>query len=340
MKKKILIVEDSILMQRVIGDIIALSSDFEVCGFARDVVEGWAKFNKLKPDLVTLDFELPGENGLVLLSKIMNSKPIPVLMISAHTKDGAELTIRALETGAVDFFTKPSGQISIDLYNYKDNLINKLKIASQSKLPETIRKKIHKKSVRFRDFYIGIAASTGGVRALNYIIPSLPAKCGLRILVVQHMPRYFTASLALHLNECSSMVVKEAKNNDLILDGEVLIAPGGYHTEVDVSGKKIILDDGPARHGVKPSADVLFESMAAAYKNRTIGIVLTGMGRDATLGIKQIKQQNGITIAQDPNDAVIGGMPQSAINSGMIDYIFPLRLLPDKILNILADKQL
>jgi len=338
MKKKVLIVEDSILMQRVIGDIIKLALEFEVCGYARDIIEGWAKFNKLRPDLVTLDFELPGENGLALLKKIMNSRPVPVLMVSAHTKDGAELTIRALEMGAVDFFTKPSGQISIDLYDYRDVLINKLRIASLARLPRIIQQKRHRKLAQLGDLYVGIAASTGGVRALNYVIPSLPAKCGLRILVVQHMPCYFTASLALHLNERSSMVVKEAKNNDLILDGEVLIAPGGNHTKVDRTGKKVILDDSPARHGVKPSADVLFESMAETYKDRTIGIVLTGMGHDAALGLKKIKQYNGTTIAQDPKDAVIGGMPQSAINTGMVDYILPLNLIPDKILDIITRK--
>lgn len=338
MKKKVLVVEDSILMQRVIDDIIASSGDFEVCGFARDVVEGWAKFNKLKPDLVTLDYELPGENGLVLLNKIMNSRPTPILMLSAHTKDGAELTIRSLEMGAVDFFTKPSGQISIDLYSYKKDLISKLKIACQAKLPEIIKKKVPKKTEKFRDLFIGIAASTGGVRALNYIIPSLPVKCGLRILVAQHMPKYFTASFAIRLNERSSMVVKEAKDGDSILEGEVLIAPGGYHTSVDDSGKKVILIDEPARHGVKPSADILFESMAIAFGNKTIGIVLTGMGRDGASGSKKIKQQNGIIVAQDPNDAVIGGMPQSAINTGVVDYILPLHLIPDKIFDFISKK--
>lgn len=335
MKKRVLVVEDSILMQRVIGDIVSLSLHFEVCGYARDVVEGWAKFNKLRPDLITLDFELPGENGLVLLSKIMNSRPIPVLMVSAHTKDGAELTIRALEMGAVDFFTKPSGQISIDLYEYKDDLINKLEIASQATVSLIKKEQIRKKPARSLDFYVGIAASTGGVRALNYIIPSLPSKCGMRILVVQHMPRYFTASLAFHLNERSSMVVKEAKNDELILDGEVLVAPGGYHTEVHISGKKVILNDGPARHGVKPSADVLFESMAEAYKERAIGIVLTGMGHDAALGMKKIKQLDGATIVQDPKDALIGGMPQSAIDTGMVDHVLPLHLIPEKLLEIM-----
>ena len=338
MKKKVLIVEDSILMQRVIGDIISSSGDFEVCGYARDIVEGWAKFNKRQPDLVTLDYELPGENGLVLLSKIMNSKPTPVLMLSAHTKDGAELTIRSLEMGAVDFFTKPSGTISIDLYNYKMDLIDKLQTVSQARLPEVLKGKVRKKISIFRELYVGIAASTGGVRALNYIIPSFPAKCGLRIIVVQHMPRYFTASLALHMNERASMVVREAEDGDPISDGEVLVAPGGHHIKVDDAGTKVVLSDEPARHGVKPSADILFESMATVYKDATVGIVLTGMGRDGAAGIKVIKRHGGVVIAQDPDDAIIGGMPQSAINTGVVDYVLPLNLIPDKIFEYVAKK--
>jgi len=338
-KKKVLIVEDSILMQRVISDIINGSDDFTVCGCARDVVEGWAKFNKLKPDLVTLDFELPHENGLVLLKKIMEENPIPVLMVSAHTKEGAELTIRALDMGAIDFFTKPSGPISIDLYNYRNELVLKLKAVAQSHVSAQHRPHTTKTSKsHFKELYVGIAASTGGVRALNYIIPSLPAKCGLRIIVVQHMPKFFTASLALHLNERSSMVVKEAHADDPILEGEVLIAQGGYHTKLDATGERIVLTDDPPIHGVKPSADVLFTSMAKVYGDRTIGIVLTGMGHDGTHGIMEIKKQGGTIMVQDPNDAIIGGMPQSAINTQIVDYIVPLKEIPDRLFEFVKTK--
>jgi len=334
MKKKVLIVEDSILMQQLIGDIISASVNFEVCGCARDVVEGWAKFNKLKPDIVTLDYELPGENGLVLLGKIMDSNPIPVLVISAYTQEGADVTVRSLEMGAVDFFTKPSGTISIDLHHYKDDLIHKLKLVAQANVAGKMKKKISGKAEKFCDLYIGIAASTGGVRTLNYLIPSLPVNNSLRVVVVQHMPKYFTTSLASHLNERSSLPVKEARDGDPIVSGEVLIAPGGHHTKVDESGL-VVLTDEPARHGVKPSADILFESMAKVFKNKTLGIVLTGMGHDGAHGLKEIKNHGGTTIAQEPNDAVIGGMPQSAINTGLVDYILPVRSIPDKIFELM-----
>lgn len=339
MKKKVLVVEDSILMQRVIGDIINASEELEVCGFAKDITEGWAKFNKLKPDVVTLDYELPGEHGLFLLEKIMNSKPIPVLMLSAHTKEGAELTIRSLDMGAIDFFTKPSGPISIDLYSYKDELITKLLAVSKAQLikPKEVTQEDRDVSV-LKTIYVCIAASTGGVRALNYLIPLLPAKCGLRILVVQHMPKFFTASLAQHLNERASMVVKEAKDGDLIVNGEVLIAPGGLHITVDESGKHVILTDDPPRHGVKPSADVLFESMARVFKEKVLALVLTGMGHDGAAGICAVKNEGGMVIAQDPNDAVIAGMPQSAINTKSVDYVLPLHLMPDKIFDLMTRK--
>jgi len=335
MKKKVLIVEDSILMQRVIGDIIGTGDEFEICAYARDVVEGWAKFNKLKPDLVTLDFELPGEDGLVLLRKIMDSNPVPVLMLSAHTKEGAELTIKSLTMGAVDFFTKPSGPISIDIYQYKDVLISKLKAIVNAKLPEIRERKILKSAARECKYYLGIVASTGGVRALNYLIPSLPEKSGIRAIVVQHMPKYFTATLAAHLNERSSFVVKEARDQDQVLPGQVLIAPGGYHIKVDQTGDKVLLSDDPPRHGVKPAADILFESMAVVLKDKAIGVVLTGMGHDGAEGIRKIKEHGGLAIVQNPHEATIGSMPQAAVDRGMVDYILPLQLIPEKIAELI-----
>lgn len=335
MSKRVLIVEDSILMQQLISDIISATDEFEVCGSARDVVEGWAKFNKLKPDVVTLDYELPGENGLALLAKIMNTNPVPVLIISAYTKEGADVTIRSLEMGAVDFFTKPSGTISIDLHHYSDELSNKLKLVAQANVMRRIKKKISPRINEVSELYIGIAASTGGVRTLNYLIPALPVHNNLRVFVVQHMPKYFTASLASHLNERSSLPVKEARDGELIARGEILIAPGGYQTRVDVSGTKVLVTNEPARHGVKPSADILFESMAAIFKEKSVGIVLTGMGRDGADGIKVIKNHGGATIAQEPGDAVISGMPQSAINTGSVDYVLPMRSIPDKILELM-----
>ncbi len=334
MKKRILVVEDSILMQRVLGDIIQSSQEFEVCGYARSVPEAWAKFNKLQPDIITLDFELPGEDGLVLLKKIMEFKPARVLMISAHTKAGADLTVKSLQMGAIDFFTKPSGPISLDVYQYKDELLNKLRAVAEANIP-LVQKITRQKDICVGlEAYIGIASSTGGVKALNSLIPSLPRRTNMRIIVVQHMPRFFTASLAYHLNEHSVLVVKEAVDGEPIVPAQVLIAPGGLHIKVDRYGERVVLSDEPPKHGVKPSADILFDSMADAYRNKAIGIVLSGMGHDGTEGLKKIKEKGGIVIAQDPKEATIPGMPQSAIDAGIVDFVLPVSAIPEKLMEL------
>uniref|UniRef100_A0A7V3VU75 Protein-glutamate methylesterase/protein-glutamine glutaminase n=1 Tax=candidate division WOR-3 bacterium TaxID=2052148 RepID=A0A7V3VU75_UNCW3 len=329
--KKVLIVEDSVLMQRVIGDIIQSSGEFEVCGYARTVDEAWAKFNKLKPDLITLDYELPGENGIVFLQRVMSIKPTPVLMLSAYTREGAEITIKSLSLGAVDFFQKPSGSISIDLYDFKEELISKLRTVSNANLKPLVTTPQKSTGIKNVEYIIGIAASTGGVKALNFLLSSLRKGIGLRIIVVQHMPRFFTTTLARHLNEKSSLTVKESSNNEPITVDTVLIAPGGSHIKIHPSGNTVVLSDEPPRYGLKPSADLLFESMAEVFKDKALGIVLTGMGHDGTAGLLKIKNYGGVTIAQDPSEATIASMPQSAIDAGAIEYIMPLHQIVKKI---------
>ncbi len=329
--KKVLIVEDSVLMQRLIGDIIQSSGEFEVCAYARNVDEAWAKFNKCNPDVITLDYELPGENGLAFLQRVMSIKPTPVLMLSAHTQKGAEITIQSLNLGAVDFFPKPSGPISIDLYDFKEELIAKLKYVAQANLRPIVSAPHEVPCFKKVDFVIGIASSTGGIRALNFLLSSLRKDSGFKIIVVQHMPKFFTGSLAMHLNEKSSLNVKEATHNDSISPDTVLIAPGGSHIKIHPSGKSVILSDEAPRYGLKPSADYLFESMADVFKDKALGIVLTGMGHDGTNGLLKIKHQGGVTIAQEPLEATIASMPQSAIDAGAVDYVLPLHLIVKKL---------
>ncbi len=335
MKKRVLIVEDSVLMQRVVGDIIQSSGEFEVCGYARDVNEAWSKFSKSKPDVITLDFELPGENGLVFLERIMTTNPTPVLMLSAHTRQGAEITVRSLQLGAVDFFPKPSGPISLDLYDFREELVSKLRAVVRANLKPIPTSPTIKPVIKKCDYVIGIASSTGGVKALNFLISALGKEPGYRIIVVQHMPKFFTASLAMHLDERSSLSVKEATNGEPILPETVLIAPGGNHIKVHHSGKMIVLTDDPPRYGLKPCGDTLFESMAEIFRDKALGIVLSGMGHDGTAGLKKIKAYDGITIAQDPSEATIASMPQSAIDAGIIDYVLPLHLIVRKLTEIL-----
>lgn len=336
MKHRVLVIEDSILMQRVIGDIIGACDDLEVVGYARDVAEGWAKLNKLKPDVVALDFELPGANGITLLERIMTSSPVPVLMLSAHTKPGAELTIRALSMGAVDFFTKPSGPISIDLYAYQEELANKIRTVARARLAGSASGVVRPSRPREAEIFVGIAASTGGVRALNVLLPLLPVDSGWRVFIVQHMPRFFTQSLASHLDDRSSFSVKEAADGDRVVPGTVLVAPGGSHLCVEAKGERVALSDAPPRHGVRPSADVLFESMAEAYGNRTVAIVLTGMGHDGAAGARAIKAKGGRVVVQDPNEATIGSMPQAVIDGGSADAVLALNAIAGRITELVS----
>ncbi len=339
MKKKVLVVDDSILMQKVISDIIKESQDFYVVGTAGSGEEALNKFTKLEPDIVTLDFEMPGENGLIILEKILSQKTVPVLMVSAHTKEGAEITLKALEMGAADFLTKPSGTVSIDLYDLKGVLIEKLRSISQMNVAHArIRRSFPQiKHSRYgRGLFLAIGTSTGGVRALHEMMPAIPIGAGLKGLIVIHMPAGFTQSLADRLNNLSKVVIREARQNDLILDDQFLIAPGGFHTVVvkEEAQIKVGFYDAPPQYGLKPCADILFTSVSKIFSNRAVGIVLTGMGHDGAQGIGKIKDNGGITIAEDPQTAIAPGMPRAAIKTGKIDYILRLEEIPRLIMEL------
>ncbi len=339
MKKKVLVVDDSILMQKIISDIVNSSQDFAVVATAKDSNEALNKFRRYSPDIVTLDFEMPKEDGLVILGRMLRERIIPVLMVSAHTKEGAEITLRALEMGAADFLTKPSGTVSIELYDLKEVLIDKLKTISHVnlsmlKLQSTkIRKIIPKKG---GGFFVAIGTSTGGVRALYEIMPVFPTGSGLKGAVAVHMPRGFTQSLAERLNNKSQIVIREARQDDLILADQFLVAPGGEHSIVVMKEgePKIDFADAPPKFGLKPCADLLFESVAEVYKDKAIGVVLTGMGRDGARGIEAIKDNGGMTIAEDPKTAIVAGMPKMAINTGKIDFVLGLAEIPKMIMEL------
>ena len=341
MKKKVLIVDDSILMLKVIGDIISSSDAFDVVGTAASGEEALNKFIKLKPDVVTLDFEMPGEDGLLILDKMLNRRRVPVLMVSAHTKEGAEITLHALERGAADFMTKPSGTVSIDLYDLRDTLIEKLLVISEINLKQFKTRRVVPAPARLRrgrGSCIAIAASTGGVRALHEIMPALPIGAGLKGAIVIHMPPGFTSSLAERLNNLCQVVIREAKRGELMLEDQFLIAPGGEHSIVARDNGKYHIDfaDAPPQLGLKPCADFLLASVAQAYQTKAIGIVLTGMGRDGARGIEDIKANGGVTIAEDPKTAIVPGMPNAAIKTGRVDHVVRLEEIPALIVRLNA----
>ena len=331
---KVLVVDDSLLMQKVISDILQSDAQISVVGTARNGEEALAKIPSLEPDVVTLDVEMPVMNGLTAVRKIMEINPVPVVMISALTQKEAQLTLKALEFGAVDYVPKPAGQISLNMNSMKEEIILKIKTAATANVRQMkfgVEENESTEPVRTGDRIIAIAASTGGPPALTHVLSHLPSNIP-PILIVQHMPKGITKLFAEGLNRSCKFKVKEAEEGDYVQEGIAMIAPGGYHMTVTDTGR-ISLNQDPPINYVRPAADVMMNSVADVYGDSTIGVVLTGMGSDGAKGIKSIKNKGGITIAQDEKTCVIFGMPHVAIQTGCVDIIESLEGIPKAILN-------
>jgi two-component system, chemotaxis family, protein-glutamate methylesterase/glutaminase len=329
-----LIVDDSLLMQHVLTDILQTDPQVIVVGTARDGQEALDKISSLHPDVVTLDIEMPRMNGLTAVRKIMETSPVPVVMISALTQREAQLTLKALEFGAVDYVPKPSGQISLNMDSVKDELLLKIKTAASAnvKLAKPSKNRQTKnRGYTSSDKIITIAASTGGPPAVTHVLKNLP--CDVPpILVVQHMPKGVTKLFADGLSQTCKFQVKEAEEGDYIQEDLALIAPGGFHMVVNKSGRINLNQDPPVNY-VRPAADVMMISAAEVFGPKNIGVVLTGMGADGAKGIKAIKEKGGATIAQDEKTSVIFGMPNVAIKTGCVDVVAPLERISEEILN-------
>ncbi|HEY4056524.1 MAG TPA: chemotaxis response regulator protein-glutamate methylesterase [Kofleriaceae bacterium] len=344
-KVRVLVVDDSLFMRAAITKTLA-NGNFEIVGQAKDGKEALAQIKALKPDVVTMDFNMPGMNGAETVREVMRTHPTPVVMFSAHTKQGAKETFDALSAGAIDFVTKPAGEVSVDLSKIADDLIRKLTAASQSKPRVALPPPRPSGSipsfattgriattpgigsagpatgpVASRVCIIGI--STGGPAALSEVIPSLPADLRLGLVVVQHMPAGFTAALAERLDATSRIHVREAVAGDRPVQGTVLIAPGDKHLEFDDRGN-VVLTDGPMVNGCRPAADVTMQSAARVFGKRSLAVVMTGMGKDGAAGALAIKRADGKTLAQDQQTSVIYGMPKAAIDAGAIDEVAAL----------------
>jgi two-component system, chemotaxis family, protein-glutamate methylesterase/glutaminase len=331
---KILVVDDSLLMQRVLIDILQSDPQISVVGTARNGEEALAKIPALHPDVITLDVEMPVMNGLTAVRKIMETNPVPVVMISALTQREAQLTLKALEFGAVDYVPKPAGQISLNMDSVKSELILKVKTAASANVvqakPLVYEENHNIEPIRISDKVILIAASTGGPPAVTQVLSRLPSNVP-PILIVQHMPKGVTKLFAESLNQSCKFKVKEAEEGDYIQEGLALIAPGGYHMTVTKAGRISLNQDPPVNY-VRPAADVMMNSAAEVYGNNNIGVVLTGMGSDGAKGIKAIKEKGGATIAQDEKTCVIFGMPNMAIQTGCVDVVAPLERIPRAII--------
>jgi len=333
---RVLVIDDSALMRKMIPQLLALDQEITVVGTAMDGLFALKKMQELKPDVVTLDVDMPRMDGIETLRRIVEEFGTPVIMLSSLTERGATLTLQALEIGAFDFVTKPQDAISVHIKDIAGELIAKVKAASENPLARLRTRKVvssvvprEKKSSRTTrpaDKLLAIGISTGGPNALSYLLPRLPANFPAAILIVQHMPPGFTEMFAARLNTACAIEVKEAHDGDLVVPGRALIAPGGRHLKIKrlPLGTIAVLSDTPQVNGHRPSADVLFRSAVAEYGSSVTGLIMTGMGNDGAEGMGEIKAQGGMTIAQDEKSSVVFGMPKSAIERNYIQQVVSL----------------
>jgi two-component system chemotaxis response regulator CheB len=334
---RVLVVDDSLFMRSAVKKVIESDPRFEVVALARDGQEGVEKVLALKPDLVTMDFNMPRMDGKTAVREIMARRPTPVVMLSAHTTEGARETLDALGAGAVDFLTKPSGEVSADFERLGPQLIAKLLEAAHAAPRATAPVTRARAGAASMSTWPGtgprvcvIGISTGGPAALSQLLPQLPGDLGLALLIVQHMPAQFTQALAERLDSLSAIEVREARAGDRPRQALALIAPGDRHLEVG-DGGVLRLDDGPEVNGCRPSADVTMRSAARVFGRRAVGLVMTGMGRDGAEGLAAIKAAGGVTLAQDRGSSVIWGMPKAAIESGAAAEVIGLDHLAERL---------
>lgn len=337
-KIRVMVVDDSALMRKMIPQILAVDKDIEVVGTAMDGLFALKKIPDLKPDIITLDVDMPRMDGLTALSHIVKEYDIPVLLISSLTQKGAAATLSGLELGAVDFIAKPKEAISVHIMDIADEMLKKIRaiVRTSTKKLRHLRPVSRPEPKRPVSIYktadkvVAIGVSTGGPNALSYILPKIPHDFSAGIVIVQHMPEGFTELFATRLNQICRIEVREAKDGDMILPGRALIAPGNSHLKIKKMplGGVAVLSKSPPVSGHRPSADVLFDSVAAEYGRDSTGIIMTGMGSDGAEGIGRIKAAGGATIAQDEESSVVFGMPKIAIERGYIDKIAPLEEIP------------
>ena len=372
-KSKLLVVDDSAFMRKLISDFFEGSSKVEVIGTARNGKDAIKKIEMLKPDVVTMDVEMPELNGLDALKEIMRISPVPVIMLSSTTLQGAENALLAMEYGAVDFVAKPSGTISLDLHKIKEELIHKVEHAahvSVNKLkkptaveqpdsqaspkatifrgtrltPTQVKKPITEEFNKSRfsssaKKIVLIGTSTGGPRALQEVITKIPSSIKAPILIVQHMPAGFTKSLADRLNNLSEIRVKEAEHGEVLQNGVAYIAPGGSHLKLEKRGTfhEIVLDQQePPKSGHRPSVDVLFESVSKLNEFDKIAVIMTGMGSDGTKGLIELKRNGDVlAIAESEKTCIVYGMPKAAVETQLVNEVVDVDNIAQAIMKYL-----
>ncbi len=353
-KIRVLIVDDSALVRQALTEILSSDPDIEVMGAASDPFHAAALIAQEVPDVITLDIEMPRMDGLTFLKKIMNQHPMPVIICSTLTESGSETTLRALEYGAVDIITKPKLGAKQFLDESRIRICDSVKAAAKAKIrlkpaapAMTVQPKLSADAVLpgptgkamfgTTEKVVLVGASTGGTEALRVFLEALPRDCP-GIAIVQHMPENFTAAFAKRLDTICKVTVKEAADNDSILRGQALIAPGNKHMLLKRSGARYFVEvkDGPLVRRHRPSVDVLFRSGARYAGKNAVGVIMTGMGDDGAEGMKEMKQAGAYTIAQDEASCVVFGMPQEAIKLGGVDKVMPLENIAWEVLRYCA----
>ncbi len=359
---KVLIVDDSALIRRLLTRVLESDPQIKVVGTAVDPYDAREKIKQLDPDVLTLDVELPKMNGIAFLKNLMRLRPMPVVMVSSYTEQGTDVTLQALEIGAVDFVTKPRGEPVTALQRLADELVSKVKIAANSRLARNKRdpdktKELADTRERFsadvilpadtstptpkrRPTLVAIGASTGGTEAIKEVLVGLP-KSMPPIVVTQHIPAGFSNAFARRMNHLALLEVHEAEEDQLIEPGHVYIAPGSHHLLVTWDGQhyRCKLNDGPRVNRHKPSVDVLFRSVAQCCGANAIGVILTGMGDDGARCLLEMRQAGARTIAQDEESSVVWGMPGAAVKRGAAEMVLPLSAVPGELVKLLSDSR-
>ena len=359
-KIRVLVVDDSLFMRRMMSDLLAQDSAIEVVGAARDGQQGLEMARQLKPDVITLDVEMPVMDGIAMLQQLMKEQPTPVVMVSSLTREGAEITLRCLELGAVDFVTKPSGAVSLDLYKVSSQIIEKVKAAASAprhrltalapaldaqgsaagkpfvgalstqpsefakRAPSSTPSKITELPL------VVIGASTGGPRALSLLMSQLPPDFHAPMLLIQHMPEGFTRSLAERLDRLCHLQVREAREGDRLQPGVAYLAPGGRHLQL-LPGGRLHLSEEPPLHGVRPAVDITLLSIAQHHSGRVVVAILTGMGNDGAMGVRALYAKGARILAEDESSCVVFGMPRAAIQTGCVHQIAPIEQMAQRI---------
>lgn len=341
-KTRVLIVDDSAVVRQIFTDLISQTPDLEVCGTAPDPYVARDKIFHERPDVITLDLEMPRMDGLTFLKKLMHYHPLPVVIVSSLTPQGSRMAVEALELGAVEVLGKPGGSFSVG--NLADQLLTKIRAAARTRprpgsspTPAAAPSAVSLSPLTTTHKVVAIGASTGGTEAIKEILVHLPRNFP-GVVIVQHMPPKFTTSFAERLDQLCALEVKEAADGDSVLPGRALLAPGNYHMLLQRSGARYLVrvKSGPPVHHQRPSVDVLFQSVAQAAGSNAVGVILTGMGADGAAGLLAMRQQGAHTIAQDEASCVVFGMPKEAIQRQAAVKVLPLNRIAEELVRHLA----